>query len=176
MDNTGNADTTYVDTDVESGQRYVYRVKAWNASGLSARSGYFNARVPHPPEVTVSFEQAEYAVAEGESVKVAVVLDADPERKVTVPIATENRGGASDDDYSVPSEVVFDRGETRQTIAFTATDDAEDDDGESVLLEIGSGLQDRVSAGDVDEATCLHHRRRRGGARPHAHAGAGATG
>ena len=49
VDNTGNADTTYVDTDVESGQRYVYRVKAWNASGLSARSGYFNARVPHPP-------------------------------------------------------------------------------------------------------------------------------
>ena len=52
--NTGSNATGYVDTDVEAETRYVYRIKAKNANGLSQQSGYFNAdtpAAPTPPEL-----------------------------------------------------------------------------------------------------------------------------
>ena len=154
VEDTATATTTYTDHTVEAGVRYLYRVKARNAGGLSVQSSFFQARVPQPPAVVVSFGQAVYSVGEGESVAVAVVLDTDPERDVSISIAASGGGGASDADYSVvPSEVAFAAGETAQTITVTATDDAEDDDGESVLLEIGTGLPDRVTAGSVNSTT-----------------------
>ena len=45
-DDTGSADTSYVDTTVEGEARYVYRVRARNSSGLSPMSGFFRADVP----------------------------------------------------------------------------------------------------------------------------------
>ena len=154
VDDTGTAETAYVDSDVAAGGNYVYRVKARNAAGLSPRSSYFDAQVPQPPAVTVSFEQGSYAVAEGASVAVTVLLDTDPDRDVSIPIVAAGQGGASDADHSsVPSAVTFTAGETRQVIIVTATDDAADDDGESVLLQVGAGLPDRVSAGIVNETT-----------------------
>ena len=59
--------------------------------------------------VTVSFEQASYTVAEGNTVAVKVVLSADPERTVTIFLTKTNQGGATAADYSVPNSVVFDR-------------------------------------------------------------------
>ena len=46
VDNTGSADNSYVDRDVEPDTRYVYRIKARNAEGLSVQSGYFDANTP----------------------------------------------------------------------------------------------------------------------------------
>ena len=53
---TGSATTTYTDTSVTPHTRYVYRVKAMNATGLSERSNYANAETgedisvgPAPP-------------------------------------------------------------------------------------------------------------------------------
>ena len=51
VDDTGSAGTSYTDTDVEAEARYVYRIKARNAGGLSARSNYFNAVLPAAPAV-----------------------------------------------------------------------------------------------------------------------------
>ena len=51
VDDTGSAGTSYTDTDVEAEARYVYRIKARNAGGLSARSNYFNADLPAAPAV-----------------------------------------------------------------------------------------------------------------------------
>ena len=45
-DDTGNADTSYTDTTVAASSRYVYRVKARNANGLSAESRYRNVQYP----------------------------------------------------------------------------------------------------------------------------------
>ena len=99
--------------------------------------------------ITVSFEQAAYAVAEGGAVTVRVTLSADPERTVTVPITTTDQGGATGADYSgVPLSVTFNAGETAQTFAFTATDDGEDDDDESVRLAFGA-LPTGVTAGST---------------------------
>ena len=106
---------------------------------------------PPPPQVSVSFEQGAYTVAEGGSVTVKVTLSADPERSVTVPISTSHLGGASGSDYSgVPSSVSFAAGETEQSFSFMAAQDAANDDGESVRLSFGTPPAG-VSAGSNDE-------------------------
>ena len=103
--------------------------------------------------VVVSFGSAAYTVAEGGTVEVTVTLSADPERTVTIPITKANQGTASDADYSgVPANVVFNSGETENSITFSATQDTIDDDGESVRLAFGS-LPPEVSAGTPTETT-----------------------
>ena len=93
-------------------------------------------------------------MAEGATQSVTVTLSADPERTVTIPITTVNQGTASDADYSgVPSGVTFLSGETSKSFDFSATQDTEDDDGESVRLGFGSMPDARVSAGTPDETT-----------------------
>ena len=122
------------------------------------------------PQVTVSFEAAAYSVAEGDKVTVKVALSADPERSVTIPLSVYGREEAAADteesftadqlaafasnaDYSgVPANVIFNAGDTEKTFTLTATDDAVDDDGESVTLGFGT-LPTGVSAGSTDEAT-----------------------
>ena len=90
------------------------------------------------PSVTVSFEETSYTVGEGNTIVVKVVLSADPERTVTIPLTKTNQGGATASDYSVPSSVVFDSGDTEKTFSFSATQDTADDDGESVKLGFGN--------------------------------------
>ena len=69
-------------------------------------------------EVTVNFEQASYAVPEGESVTVKVTLDQDPERTVTIPLTTTDQGGVSSADHSpVPTSVEFASGDTERRSA-----------------------------------------------------------
>ena len=104
------------------------------------------------PNVEVSFEQSGYSVTEGSGVIVKVKLNADPEREVIIPIRRTNQG-ASDSDYSgVPTSVTFDSGDTEKSFTFTADDDAEDDDGESVKLTFVN-LPTGVSAGTISETT-----------------------
>ena len=106
------------------------------------------------PQVQVSFAQGTYAAAEGGTVEVTVTLDNDPERTVEIPITATGQGGASSGDYSgVPGNVTFNSGETEKSFTFSATQDTEDDDGESVKLTFGSTLPDRVSAGTTNETT-----------------------
>ena len=107
------------------------------------------------PEVTASFGEESYTVAEGATQSVTVTLSADPERTVTIPIVTMGQDGASSIDYSgVPDSVTFNAGgPTEQTFTFTATQDTVDDEGESVLLGFGSDLLGGVSAGTPDETT-----------------------
>ena len=97
------------------------------------------------PQVTVSFKESSYRVAEGESVDVSVTLSADPERRVTVGISATGQDGVTVQgdpgaDYSgVPGSVTFtDGGDLSQTFTITAVDDAGDDDGESILLGFGN--------------------------------------
>ena len=104
------------------------------------------------PSVTVSFEQNAYTVAEGSSEAVKVKLSADPERTVTISLTKANQGGASASDYSVPSSVVFNAGDTEEEIAFQASADDVDDDGESVRLGF-QNLPTGVSAGSTNAAT-----------------------
>ena len=105
------------------------------------------------PAVRVSFEQADYTVDEGSTVPVTVTLNADPERTVIIPITNTDQDGASSADYSgVPASVTFNAGDTEVDITFSATQDQDNDDGESVKLTFGNTLPTGVSAGNTNEA------------------------
>ena len=105
------------------------------------------------PQVTVSFGASTYTAAEGSTATVTVTLSADPERTVAIPVTKPEQGGASAADYSgVPASVTFNAGDTSQPITFAATQDTEDDDGESVLLAFGA-LPTGVTAGAPSETT-----------------------
>ena len=53
VDDTGSAATTYTDTSVTPGTRYVYRIKARNAQGLSETSSFANAET-RTPTITIN--------------------------------------------------------------------------------------------------------------------------
>ena len=89
------------------------------------------------PQVNFSFGTASYTAAEGGSAAVKVVLSADRERTVEVPITTTDMDGATAADYSgVPEKATFQSGETEKTFSFAATQDSVDD-GEKVRLTFG---------------------------------------
>ena len=48
-EDTGSAETTYTDSSVSPRTRYVYRVEALNANGVSERSSYVNVETPETP-------------------------------------------------------------------------------------------------------------------------------
>ena len=107
-----------------------------------------------PPVVTVQFGASDYTVDEGNSVSVEVELSSDPKSAITIPITTMGEGGATSADYSgVPQSVTFNRGETTKTVTFPTTQDAVDDDGESVKLAFGSMPHSGVSAVTPNETT-----------------------
>ena len=100
-----------------------------------------------PDSLTVSFKQATYTVAEGDTVDITVTLSEDPERTVIIPLTKTEQGGASSADYSgVPASVTFNAGATAVDVTFTAASDSVDDDGESVKLTFGNTLPTGVSA------------------------------
>ena len=109
--------------------------------------------LPTPP--TVHFENATYAVAEGDDVAVKVKLSKAPGSQVVIPITHTPQGATTSADYSgVPSSVTFEATDTEQTITFAADDDEHNDDGESALLAFGvlpGGIT--VTTGQADEAT-----------------------
>ncbi len=100
------------------------------------------------PEVEVSFGSSGYGVTEGRTVDVVVQLDRDPERDLEIFLERTHHGGAAEADYSgVPQSVTFGPGVRRQEFQVAATDDAADDDGESVVLSFVS-LPPRVTGDD----------------------------
>ena len=106
------------------------------------------------PAVTVSFERATYVVDEGESVDIKVKLSADPERTVVIPISRSEANIGSGDYSGVPMSVSFASGETEKIISFIATEDTENDDGESLLLGFGPlPLPAGVSLGTYSQST-----------------------
>ncbi len=104
------------------------------------------------PEVSVSFEESDYEVIEGNRVVITLKLTAVPERTVTIPFVV-SEFGASGDDYSLSNRsVTFGSEQTERTFTLSATDDREDDNGESVLLTFGT-LLTGVSEGSTFQAS-----------------------
>ena len=100
------------------------------------------------PEVTARFGSSSYELTEGQSVDVVVRLDRDPERDVEIFLDYTHHGGTRDADYrGVPDSVEFNPGVTSRSFQVTATDDADDDDGEAVELSLSTAAS-RVTADD----------------------------
>ncbi len=158
--NTGELSKTITftatqDTDDDDGESVLLAIATRLPAGVSA--GATNETVvsiiDDDPQVTVSFGADTYTVPEGGTQAVTVRLSADPERTVVIPITATNQGTTSSTDYSVPLSVTFNDGELSKAITFTATQDADDDDGESVLLAFGTSLPVGVSEGATAETT-----------------------
>ena len=99
------------------------------------------------PQVTVMFGAATYTVLEGGETTVTVLLSADPERTVTIPLNKTPKGDISESDYDgVPTSVEFISGAVEATFRVTASMDEEDDDDESIDLSFGT-LPEGVTAG-----------------------------
>ena len=105
-------------------------------------------------QVDVSFGAAAYtALEDGSPATVTVLLSADPERNLVIPLTSRNGKGASDADYTgVPEQVTFTSGQTAQTFTVTATSDIDEDAGETVTLGFGD-LPAAVNAGSPANAT-----------------------
>ena len=105
------------------------------------------------PSVTVSFENSAYSVDEGSSETIKVILSAEPERTVAIPISATFLNGVGNGDFSgAPITLNFAGDDTEKTITFAASEDSHDDDGEQVKLTFGT-LPDGVSEGSPNEAT-----------------------
>ena len=150
----GADSSAYTLTAAEEGKKVLVEV-SFTDNGGSSEGPLVSAAYPSSGTVvnlTVSFGETTYEVVEGETVTVAVTLSADPERTVAIPITATPQDSASSADYTVPTSVTFNAGDMSKTITFTAAQDAEDDDGESVLLAFGI-LPDGVSPGTRNETT-----------------------
>ena len=103
--------------------------------------------------VSVSFKIPAYSVPEGGTARIETTLSDDPERTVEIPVLATGGTGITGADYSgVPLTVVFDSGETEKAFTFTAVQDQDDEDVETVTLTFGN-LPDDVSEGSITEAT-----------------------
>ena len=118
-----------------------------------------------PPWLTVNrgnpctpragFNARNFSVTEGEVVTVTVELARAAVEAVTIPIAVTHNDGASAADYSLEpasSSLTFDIGEVSKPFTITATDDSDNDDGESLTLRFGT-LPAGVNAGSPATAT-----------------------
>ena len=152
--------TSVTITGLEAGAEYKVRLRAryhdgehadrpWSGPWAEARLSVAD----NPPDVEVRFQQATYSVDEGSAVTVTVTLDADPERTLSIPITATGQNGASSNDYSgVPGSLTFESGATSEAFTFQATDDAEEDDGESVRIGFVA-LPEAVAAGIISQTT-----------------------
>ena len=112
------------------------------------------ARYRQTQALTVSFGSSSATATEGGNAAfVTLRLNRTPRTPKQISLSVAQHGGASPDDYVVPTTVVFPRGATARTVVVRATDDAHDDDGESVVLQIAGDLPPGVTVGDPDSVT-----------------------
>ena len=90
------------------------------------------------PETGVAFSGAPLAATEGEDITVVVRLSEPAEANVTIPLVVSGLGGANDEDWDVPSEVVIKGGDSLGAVLISAVDDAEEDPGGSLELSFGT--------------------------------------
>ena len=105
------------------------------------------------PAVTVAFDRGSYTATEGGSAAtVTVRLSGDPERTVEIPLTHTPGAGVGAGDYTgMTASVTFGSGDTERMLTLTATDDAVDEEEETVTLGFGT-LPERVTPGTQNTA------------------------
>ena len=151
-DIAGETSAAYTVTQGDVGDAFKLRVAFTDDKGNPESAESALTAVVTVAQVKVSFGATAYGAAEGgPAAAVQVALDKDPHRRVTIPLTATPGGGAGQADYTAPTEVVFNAGETTKDVTVTAVDDSEDDDGESVELTFGM-LPNGVSEGATARA------------------------
>ncbi len=144
-----------VDDDDASNESLTVELEAMSAdSDYEGKTDSVSLKViDSSPQVTVEFAEEAYAVDEGGTQEIEVTLSADPEREVIIPLIANGQDGASYQDFSgVYAWLRFGPGETSKIFYFLATQDFDDDDGESVIITFGD-LPSGVSRGMTDATT-----------------------
>ena len=102
-----------------------------------------------------TFGSTSYTATEGgTAATVEVNLPEAPSSSVSIPIEVKSRTGATSADHStVPTSLTFTTSDTSKTFTVTATDDTEDDDGESVTIGFGTP----VPSGYIASGTTTVH-------------------
>ena len=90
------------------------------------------------PQVGVSFGASAYRVREGGRVTIQLRLSRDPGRLVEVGVRAAGGRGVQSTDFTVPTTVVFEAGETSQRMEFVSTADRFDENDEVVVLSFTS--------------------------------------
>ena len=111
------------------------------------------------------FEESSYTAIEGGTAARVTVGLSNPwkpalNESLTIGIFTpEHRGGADASDYSgVPKQVTFQPGQTRVSFTVTATNDSDDDDGESIYLQFAGFDIEDLELGRAPRTTTVHLR------------------
>lgn len=140
------------DEDDDDGESLLLQITGLPAGFETGDHGSTVLRIQDEiPEA--SFASTSYQAAEGSGVQVALDLTSKPGVEVTVPLVVTPQGGIGDGDYSgIPAELVFGTNDTRKTFTFTAAQDTLDDDGESVLVELGD-LPEEITTGTNTSTT-----------------------
>ena len=104
--------------------------------------------------VDVSFGSATLSASEGgPAATVHLDLDREPGRSLVIPLTVRYADGAGAQDVStIPTSITFNAVQTRRSITVTATDDADDEDGESITVGLGT-LPDTVREGSPASVT-----------------------
>ena len=111
------------------------------------------------------FEESSYTATEGGTAARVTVGLSNPwkpelNESLTIGIFTpEHRGGADAADYSgVPAQVTFQPGQTRVSFTVTATNDSDDDDGESIYLQFAGFDIEDLELDRAPRTTTVHLR------------------
>ena len=144
--------TSYTFTSITDGWgTYLFKVVPYATGFGGGTASTRTVNCQSAPQVTANFAASTYAVDEPNTVSIIIRLNVDPQRTVVIPLTDTPQGSTVAADYSIPSSVTFNAGDTSQTVAFTAVDDADQDD-ESVQIGFGT-LPSRVSSGVTNTTT-----------------------
>ena len=139
--NTGRPDISGYDLRYREGTTGTFTDGPQDVTGTSAQLTGLALETAHQVQVRARNDEG------AAGARVTVPLTPGPAAAVTIPLTRTDLGGATAaDDYSgIPSSVTFQPGQTAATFTVTATDDTDDDDGESVRIGFGT-LPDGVEA------------------------------
>ena len=113
----------------------------------------FIANVMNTPNITASFEQSSYTVAEGTDQEIKVILSAPPERPIAIPLTITSDEATASSDYTKVGKVEFSAEETEQTFSFSVIDDSTTENDETVRISFGQAGPSNLTAGDVASTT-----------------------
>ena len=104
-------------------------------------------------ELEVSFGQAAYRIEEGQQADIEVTVSPAADRRVDVPLAVALQGGTTLEDYGgVPATLVFEAGESQETISVAVLADEANDPEEGIVLSMGE-LPVGVREGQIAQTT-----------------------
>ena len=127
------------DTDNDDGESITISFGSPPTGYLASGTSTVNLADNDQPNA-FTFAATSYTATEGgTAATVEVNLSRAPATSVSIPLTVIRNGGATSADHSaVPATVTFSTTDTSKTFTVTATDDTDNDDGESITISFGS--------------------------------------